>query len=96
VVHDPAADALGHPGVARLDDGGGDRAAEGDEPDAREMDPHGEPTRTEHPHPDDVATKTEELDPFVPNWGSWTMPVTTPMAKVIRNSRQKNRARQPH
>ena len=28
---------------------------------------------------------------FIPNWNSWTMPVTTPMAKLIRNSSPKNR-----
>ena len=26
----------------------------------------------------------------MPNWNSWTIPVTTPMAKLIRNSRPKN------
>jgi hypothetical protein len=27
----------------------------------------------------------------MPNWNSWTMPVTTPMAKLIRNRTPKNR-----
>jgi len=26
----------------------------------------------------------------MPNWNSWTMPVTTPMAKLIRNNLPKN------
>ena len=28
---------------------------------------------------------------FMPNWNSWTMPVATPSAKLIRNSLPKNR-----
>ena len=27
----------------------------------------------------------------MPNWNSWTMPVTTPIAKLMRNSSPKNR-----
>ena len=30
---------------------------------------------------------------FIPNWNSWTMPVTIPRAKLIRNSSPKNRVR---
>jgi hypothetical protein len=29
----------------------------------------------------------------MPNWNSWTIPVTTPMAKLMRNSFPKNRVR---
>jgi len=27
---------------------------------------------------------------FIPNWNSWTIPVATPIAKLIRNSFPKN------
>jgi len=30
---------------------------------------------------------------FIPNWNSWTMPVTTPRAKLMRNSSPKKRVR---
>ena len=33
---------------------------------------------------------------FMPNWNSWTMPVATPIAKLIRNSFPKNRVRRYH
>ena len=35
-------------------------------------------------------TKREYSDQFMPNWNSWTMPVTTPMAKLMRNSLPQN------
>ena len=35
-------------------------------------------------------TKREYSDQFMPNWNSCTMPVTTPMAKLIRNNFPKN------
>ena len=35
-------------------------------------------------------TKRLYSDQFMPNWNSCTMPVTTPMAKLIRNSFPKN------
>jgi len=31
-------------------------------------------------------------DQFMPNWNSWTMPVTTPMAKLMTNSLPQNLA----
>jgi len=31
-------------------------------------------------------TKRLYSDQFMPNWNSWTMPVTTPIAKLMRNS----------
>ena len=31
-------------------------------------------------------TYLEYADQFIPNWNSWTMPVTTPSAKLIRKS----------
>ena len=34
--------------------------------------------------------KREYSDQFMPNWNSWTMPVTTPAAKLIRKSLAKN------
>ena len=37
-------------------------------------------------------TNREYSDQFIPNWNSWTMPVTTPMAKLIRNSFPQNLA----
>ena len=36
-------------------------------------------------------TYSEYADQFIPNWNSWTMPVTTPSAKLIRNSLPKKR-----
>ncbi len=33
---------------------------------------------------------------FMPNWNSWTMPVATPIAKLIRNSFPKKRVRRYH
>ncbi len=38
-------------------------------------------------------TKREYSLQFMPNWNSWTMPVATPIAKLIRNSLPKNRVR---
>ena len=35
-------------------------------------------------------TKRENEDQFIPNWNSCTMPVATPMAKLMRKSRPKN------
>ncbi|MFT3854948.1 MAG: hypothetical protein QM733_19755 [Ilumatobacteraceae bacterium] len=35
-------------------------------------------------------TKREYALQFIPNWNSWTMPVATPIAKLIRNSLPKN------
>ena len=35
-------------------------------------------------------TKREYSDQFIPNWNSWTIPVTTPMAKLMRNSFPQN------
>src|SRR5664279_808895 len=35
-------------------------------------------------------TKREYCDQFMPNWNSWTMPVTTPVAKLIRNNFPQN------
>ncbi len=32
----------------------------------------------------------------MPNWNSWTIPVTTPMAKLIRNSRRQKRVMPSH
>ena len=41
--------------------------------------------------PEDVADEAGvRLDQFMPNWNSCTMPVTTPMAKLIRNSFPQN------
>lgn len=33
---------------------------------------------------------------FMPNWNSWTIPVATPMAKLIRNNLPKNLVRRYH
>ncbi len=35
-------------------------------------------------------TKREYADQFMPNWNSCTMPVATPMAKLMRNSFPQN------
>ena len=35
-------------------------------------------------------TKREYSDQFMPNWNSCTMPVTTPMAKLMRKSLPQN------
>jgi hypothetical protein len=32
-----------------------------------------------------LPTKREYSLQFMPNWNSWTMPVTTPTAKLMRN-----------
>ena len=40
--------------------------------------------------PKTSPTKREYSDQFMPNWNSCTMPVTTPMAKLIRKSFPKN------
>jgi len=34
--------------------------------------------------------KREYSDQFMPNWNSWTMPVATPMAKLMRKSLPQN------
>ena len=34
--------------------------------------------------------KREYSDQFIPNWNSWTIPVTTPMAKLMRKSLPQN------
>ena len=39
---------------------------------------------------EDVADEPGVVDQFIPNWNSCTMPVTTPIAKLIRNSLPKN------
>ena len=39
-----------------------------------------------------LPTKVEYLDQSIPNWNSWTIPVTTPMAKFTRKSFPKKRA----
>src|SRR4030066_895487 len=35
-------------------------------------------------------TKREYSDHVMPNWNSWTMPVTTPIAKLIRSNLPQN------
>jgi hypothetical protein len=40
--------------------------------------------------PKTSPTNVEYSLQFIPNWNSCTMPVTTPMAKLIRNSFPKN------
>ena len=40
--------------------------------------------------PKTSPTKREYSDQFIPNWNSWTMPVTTPRAKLMRKSFPKN------
>jgi hypothetical protein len=35
-------------------------------------------------------TKREYSDQFMPNWNSWTIPVTTPIAKLTRKSFPQN------
>ena len=40
--------------------------------------------------PKTSPTKREYSDQFMPNWNSCTIPVTTPIAKLIRNSFPKN------
>ncbi len=37
-----------------------------------------------------MPTNFEYTDQFIPNSNSWTSPVATPMAKLIRNSVPKN------
>jgi len=34
--------------------------------------------------------KREYSDQFMPNWNSWTIPVTTPIAKLMTNSLPQN------
>ncbi len=46
--------------------------------------------------PNTSPTKREYDDQFMPNWNSCTMPVTTPMAKLIRKILPKNRVRWSH
>ena len=41
--------------------------------------------------PKTSPTNREYSLQFIPNWNSWTMPVATPSAKLIRNSLPKNR-----
>jgi len=41
-------------------------------------------------------TKREYSDQFIPNWNSCTMPVTTPAAKLMRKSFEKNLVRRNH
>ena len=41
--------------------------------------------------PKTSPTKREYSDQFMPNWNSCTMPVTTPMAKLMRKILPKNR-----
>ncbi len=41
-------------------------------------------------------TKREYSLQFIPNWNSCTMPVATPIAKLIRNSLPKNRVSRYH
>jgi len=43
--------------------------------------------------PNTSPTKREYWLQFMPNWNSWTMPVTTPIAKLIRKSFPKNLVR---
>gem|GEM_PF-1380906 len=38
----------------------------------------------------------EYSDQFIPNWNSWTMPVATPMAKLIMNTAPKNLVARNH
>ena len=40
--------------------------------------------------PKTSPTKREYSDQFIPNWNSWTIPVTTPIAKLIRKSFPQN------
>ena len=46
--------------------------------------------------PNTSPTKREYDDQFMPNWNSCTMPVTTPMAKLIRKILPKKRVRWSH
>ena len=46
--------------------------------------------------PKTSPTKREYDDQFMPNWNSCTMPVTTPIAKLIRKILPKNRVRCSH
>ena len=41
--------------------------------------------------PNTSPTKREYSDQFIPNWNSWTSPVTTPTATLITSSVPKNR-----
>src|SRR5262249_49860391 len=40
--------------------------------------------------PKTSPTQREYSDQFIPNWNSWTMPVTTPIAKLTRKSFPQN------
>ena len=40
--------------------------------------------------PKTSPTMREYSDQFMPNWNSWTMPVATPMAKLMRKTVPKN------
>ena len=46
--------------------------------------------------PKTSPTKREYSLQFMPNWNSWTIPVATPIAKLIRNSLPKNRVSRYH
>jgi hypothetical protein len=46
--------------------------------------------------PKTSPTKREYSLQFMPNWNSWTMPVTTPIAKLMRKSLPKNFVRRSH
>ena len=41
--------------------------------------------------PNTPPTNLEYVDQFIPNWNSWTRPVTTPIATLIKSSVPKNR-----
>src|SRR6266511_2808198 len=41
--------------------------------------------------PKTLPTNLEYTDQFIPNWNSWTRPVATPIAKLIRKSVPKKR-----
>ena len=41
--------------------------------------------------PKTLPTNFEYIDQFIPNWNSWTSPVATPIAKLIRISVPKKR-----
>ena len=40
--------------------------------------------------PKTSPTKREYSDQFIPNWNSWTIPVATPIAKLMRKSFPQN------
>ena len=41
--------------------------------------------------PKTLPTSREYADQFIPNWNSWTRPVTTPIATLMTSSTPKNR-----